>query len=329
MEDLISEFINNIYENISVSKKEEIKYVNEEMESIKEDLVETIKTISDKDIRENVLKEIRRLKENPNNAKSFMDSNGKVNVTKLKAVVSTAKTNAEKIKFESNKITNSKETLNQEKQFVNNTSEINKEEYIEFIKKEFEGTDVDKWNEKKKADFYETMYQIDEKIELYKSLIKKGFSKEEAYSELNLPESSRELFEQKLFLNGIREKIEEEKNNPNPTEEDRKNIEELEESEKAAVDSVTNVYDKMYIKNMLNGYFQNKNINDFDEYCSEAEISEEDKRKLETVLKKVKDRNADISEVIEELYGSQENKETSEEHASSGESALDSINQMR
>lgn len=324
MEDLISEFINNIYENISINKKEEIKYATEEKENIKQDIVETIKSISDNDIRENVLKEIRRLKENPTDVKSFMDSNGKVNITKLKVVVLTAKTNAEKIKSESNKITNSKEILNQEKQFVNNTSEINKEEHIEFIKKEFEGTDVDKWNENKKEDFCKKLYELDLKVPLYIKLCEQGKSTEEIYKMLGVPEEDIELFELRVESYKIDRQLEEQ----SAESQDKSKTEQLKKDKEQNKKRTTNTFSKVYIQSKINGFLANPNRS-FEEHFKE--LTDDDRKIAQEILKKIEKEGKELSQAIEEFYPDNTNNVKNEinEKVKQGSDTLTKMNSMR
>ena len=325
MEDLISEFINNIYENISINEKEEIKYATEEKENIKQDIVETIKSITDNDIRENVLKEIRRLKENPTDVKSFMDSNGKVNITKLKGVVLTAKTNAEKIKSESNKITNSKETLNQEKQFVNNTSEINKEEHIEFIKKGFEGTDVDKWNENKKQDFYKKLYELNLKVPLYIKLREQGKSTEEICKILGVSEEYRELLELRVKRDEIDRQLKEQSAGP----QDKSKIEQLKKEKEQNMKRTTNTFSKAYVQSKINGFLTNPNRS-FEEHFKE--LSDEDRERAQNILKRIETEDIDISQAVEDEYSSKENDieiKMNKEEGKQGSDILAKINSMR
>lgn len=181
MEESINSIVDNVFYYVSINKQENVEQWKKDKEEFKEQLIIEINSISDKEVRNTVL--TRLLKDSQNeNGQKFVNTNGTVNIGKIKDSTKAIQIQVEKeitVKREIEQTT--KETL---KKGV--ISETEHELQVKKIREDFKDILPDDMPAELKERFIAKVADMELLAREYLTLIKNGMTEEKALKKLNI-----------------------------------------------------------------------------------------------------------------------------------------------
>lgn len=264
----IEAIANNIFEKISISKKENIKQWQRDKDNFEEELFNILKPLENKD-RDNVLSRLEIMTQKP---EKFFSASGAIDVKKIISVTQEIVQEEQK-KGKSYEKTNSN-IINEEKtpDTVKNNFMEHIEELISCTKPYTEG-----WTEDEKSTYEKLLEETERKHskieERKKELVEDGYSEEEAEiqakKEIGWTEANEDIHNFSKKAKELKEAQTEAENNPNDSKLQRK-VSEL----KGEVEELSEVVHKTIQKqNLL------EKINKLEEYCTQTGCSFEEAKK--------------------------------------------------
>lgn len=181
MEESINSIVDNVFYYVSINKQENVEQWKKDKEEFKEQLIIEINSIPDKEVRNTVL--TRLLKDSQNeNGQKFVNTNGTVNIGKIKDSTKAIQIQVEKeitVKREIEQTT--KETL---KKGV--ISETEHELQVKKIREDFKDILPDDMPAELKERFIAKVADMELLAREYLTLIKNGMTEEKALKKLNI-----------------------------------------------------------------------------------------------------------------------------------------------